>query len=149
MSNAPARLLSSLAAKLPALPPATVLATALNLALRPRLSAAHKAMLDRRVVLIGAIDAGVECRVSWSGTRFVAHGRRTPHDVAIRARLRDFHALATQAEDPDTLFFQRRLLIEGDTALGLGIKNLLDGMEMPFWLMRLQSKFGGRQSQLF
>ena len=149
MSNAPARLLSGIAARLPTRPPATLLATALNVALRPRLSEVHKAMLDQRVVLIGAIDVGVECRVSWSGTRFVAHGRRTPHDVAIRARLRDFHALATHAEDPDTLFFQRRLLIEGDTALGLGIKNLLDGMEMPSWLMHLHSKFSRRESQLF
>ena len=149
MSNAPARLLSGIAARLPVRPPAILLATALNVALRPRLSEVHKAMLDRRIVLIGAIDVGVECRVSWSGTRFVAHGRRAPHDVAIRARLRDFHALATHAEDPDTLFFQRRLLIEGDTALGLGIKNLLDGMEMPSWLMHLHSKFSRRESQLF
>ena len=149
MSNAPARLLSGLAAKLPARPPAFLLATALNVALRPRLSDAHKAMLDRRVVLIGVIDFGVECRVSWSGTLFAAHGRQTTHDVAIRARLRDFHALATHAEDPDTLFFQRRLLIEGDTALGLSIKNLLDGMEMPAWLMRLHTKFARHESQLF
>lgn len=149
MSNAPARLLSNVITRLPAWPPAAMLAAALNVVLRPRLSDAHKAMLDRRVVLIGAIDAGVECRVSWSGTRFVAHGRQAPHDVAIRARLRDFHALATHAEDPDTLFFQRRLLIDGDTALGLGIKNLLDGMETPSWLMHLHSKFGKHESPLF
>ena len=29
-------------------------------------------------------------------------------------------------EDPDTLFFNRELQIEGDTALGLTTKNLLD-----------------------
>ncbi len=149
MSNTPVRLLSGLAARLPARPPATLLATALNVALRPRLSDTHRSMLNRRVVLIGVTDLGVECRVSWSGTRFVAHGRQTPHDVAIRACLRDFHALATHGEDPDTLFFQRRLRIEGDTALGLGIKNLLDGMEMPPWLMHLHSRFGRRQSPLF
>ena len=32
-------------------------------------------------------------------------------------------------EDPDTLFFQRLLAIEGDTALGLEIKNFLDRLE--------------------
>jgi predicted lipid carrier protein YhbT len=32
---------------------------------------------------------------------------------------------AHQEEDPDTLFFQRRLVIEGDTELGLQVKNLM------------------------
>jgi predicted lipid carrier protein YhbT len=34
-------------------------------------------------------------------------------------------------EDPDTLFFGRRLLMEGDTDLGLLVKNTLDGVELP------------------
>jgi predicted lipid carrier protein YhbT len=34
-------------------------------------------------------------------------------------------------EDPDTLFFSRRLLMEGDTELGLLVKNTLDAMELP------------------
>lgn len=33
-------------------------------------------------------------------------------------------------EDPDTLFFQRRLQIEGDTELGLYVKNLMDAIEL-------------------
>ena len=37
--------------------------------------------------------------------------------------------LATRAEDPDTLFFNRRLSIEGDTETALTIKNLLDALE--------------------
>jgi len=35
-------------------------------------------------------------------------------------------------EDPDTLFFKRKLQIEGDTELGLITKNLLDSVEWPF-----------------
>ena len=38
--------------------------------------------------------------------------------------------LATRSEDSDTLFFQRRLSLEGSTELGLQLKNLLDGIEM-------------------
>lgn len=34
-----------------------------------------------------------------------------------------------QQEDPDTLFFQRRLLISGETDLGLEVKNLLDAVD--------------------
>ena len=51
-------------------------------------------------------------------------------DVSIRGNLRDFVALANQEEDPDTLFFRRRLQISGDTDLGLQVKNLMFGTEM-------------------
>lgn len=50
-------------------------------------------------------------------------------DVRIRGSLDDFWLLASGAEDPDTLFFQRRLAIEGETETGLALKNLLDALE--------------------
>ena len=50
-------------------------------------------------------------------------------DVTFRARLSDFIALAKRDEDPDTLFFQRHLAVEGETETGLHLKNLLDGWE--------------------
>ena len=49
-------------------------------------------------------------------------------DVVVRASLRDYVLLALRREDPDSLFFSRRLVIEGDTALGLAIKNALDSL---------------------
>ena len=49
--------------------------------------------------------------------------------VRIRGHLAEFLKLATRAEDPDTLFFQRKLAIEGDTETGLHVKNLLDGLD--------------------
>lgn len=56
-------------------------------------------------------------------------GRCDAVDVCIRGQWRDFLLLASRQEDPDTLFFRRRLVIEGDTDLGLGVKNLLDGLD--------------------
>ncbi len=50
-------------------------------------------------------------------------------DVTIRGSLKSFLFLAAREEDPDTLFFQRDLIIEGDTELGLQVKNLLDSLE--------------------
>lgn len=47
-------------------------------------------------------------------------------DVVIRGNLAAFLELAAKKEDADTLFFKRRLVIEGDTDLGLEIKNMLD-----------------------
>ena len=52
-------------------------------------------------------------------------------DLMISAKARDFIALALREEDPDTLFFSRRLLMEGDTDLGLLVKNTLDAVDWP------------------
>ena len=54
----------------------------------------------------------------------------TERDVVIQGRLLDFVRLAARTEDPDTLFFARRLSLEGDTETGLYIKNLLDALEI-------------------
>ncbi|CAG8998087.1 MAG: Ubiquinone biosynthesis accessory factor UbiJ [Candidatus Celerinatantimonas neptuna] len=51
------------------------------------------------------------------------------HDVCFSGDLNDFVLLMGRQQDPDTLFFQRRLVIEGDTQLGLEIKNLLDNID--------------------
>ncbi|MBI1943986.1 MAG: SCP2 sterol-binding domain-containing protein [Betaproteobacteria bacterium] len=50
-------------------------------------------------------------------------------DVTIRASVADYLALALRREDPDTLFFSRRLVIEGETELGLVVKNALDSAD--------------------
>lgn len=51
-------------------------------------------------------------------------------DVTVRASLCDFIAIALRREDPDALFFQRRLVMEGDTELGHGLKNALDALSL-------------------
>ena len=50
--------------------------------------------------------------------------------LAFKECLYDLLLLISQREDADTLFFQRRLRMEGDTELGLEIKNFLDGMDV-------------------
>lgn len=50
--------------------------------------------------------------------------------MAIAASARDFMLLARRLEDPDTLFFSRRLVMEGDTELGLLVKNTLDALDL-------------------
>ncbi|MGZ5103328.1 MAG: ubiquinone anaerobic biosynthesis accessory factor UbiT, partial [Usitatibacter sp.] len=44
---------------------------------------------------------------------------------------RDFAAIAARVEDADTLFFNRRLVVEGDTEVALLVKNTLDAIEAP------------------
>lgn len=72
-------------------------------------------------------DAGVSLTFEITPTGLV-RAVGAPH-VTIRGQLRDFIALALRREDPDTLFFQRRLAVEGETETGLHLKNLLDGWE--------------------
>lgn len=67
-------------------------------------------------------------------------------DVVIRGKLQDLIRLSTGEQDPDTLFFQRRLLITGDTELGLACKNLLDGLDparQPAWFRRTLALMAG------
>ena len=54
-----------------------------------------------------------------------------PAEVTISGNWREFLLLASRQEDPDTLFFNRELSIEGDTELGLIVKNMLDAVEWP------------------
>ena len=49
-----------------------------------------------------------------------------PAEAAVRGHALEFLLLASRLEDADTLFFQRRLALTGDTELGLTARNLLD-----------------------
>ena len=88
---------------------------------------------DKRLC-IAIRDTGNEWLFRITGTGLAplppASGDQSPAwDVRIHGDLDDFLALASRREDPDTLFFARRLSIEGDTELGLAIKNLLDSLD--------------------
>ena len=52
-------------------------------------------------------------------------------DLHFTARLSAYLQMVSRQEDPDTLFFNRTLTIEGDTELGLRVKNMLDALEWP------------------
>ncbi|MDP6166151.1 MAG: SCP2 sterol-binding domain-containing protein [Gammaproteobacteria bacterium] len=55
-----------------------------------------------------------------------AHSRLT----TIAGKSIDLMRMLGRQQDPDTLFFQRRLRLSGDTELGLEIRNVLDGVDM-------------------
>ena len=123
--------LGRLAAKLPQLPPTLALVTALNLALDRVLPREPLSPLAGKRLALRVTDAGLTLRFKLGGRRFVPVFDATAADLTISARARDFMALALREEDPDTLFFSRRLLMEGDTELGLLVKNTLDSIELP------------------
>jgi predicted lipid carrier protein YhbT len=48
--------------------------------------------------------------------------------LTIAATSEGFIRLARGQDDPDRLFFERKLLMQGDTELGLVLKNTLDAI---------------------
>jgi predicted lipid carrier protein YhbT len=85
--------------------------------------------LDGRCLAVELADAGWRWPVALGDGALRVLARDHPADVTIRGQSWDFFLMAAGVEDPDTLFFQRRLVIEGDTELGLGVKNFLDGLD--------------------
>lgn len=125
------RPLGRIAARLPQKPPTQALVAALNLALGRILPRDALEPLTGRQVCLCVSDAGLTLRFTLTDKGFrPAAGDGAP-DLSITARACDFLALALRQEDPDTLFFSRRLVMEGDTELGLLVKNTLDAIDLP------------------
>ncbi|HOW76899.1 MAG TPA: SCP2 sterol-binding domain-containing protein [Candidatus Competibacteraceae bacterium] len=109
----------------------TVLTTALNVLFAGRIQQSGEFdFLRDQVLAIRVRDAKVEYRFRYAGPAgFVPGQSDQPPDLTISGAIYDFLALATRREDSDTLFFNRRVVMEGDTALGLELKNVLDAMD--------------------
>jgi O2-independent ubiquinone biosynthesis accessory factor UbiT len=117
--------------RLPPFPGSFVLATALNATLASQLPEDVKQIMSGRKFRIHVRDARLFFDFSWTGTRFTPLSRQQQPDLTISASGPDFLRIARRQEDPDTLFFNRRLSMEGDTELGLVVKNTLDALELP------------------
>lgn len=80
--------------------------------------------MDGRRLGIEVSDLGLRWVVELQGERLVVVD--TPAEATVRGTVTDLLLLAGRLEDADTLFFQRRLVLTGDTELGLTARNLLD-----------------------
>ena len=126
-------LLARVGAHLPQWPHAAALSLALNAAAATRLLPRDSLdQLEGRTFLIVVTDAGSRAAFTCAHGRFkpLFNFRGTP-DLTCTAMLSVFLRLLAREEDPDTLFFNRELSIEGDTELGLIVKNMLDAVELP------------------
>jgi len=103
----------------------------LNLALARMLAPDVTQMLLGKKLRLRVTDAHWAFDFEWVNGRFSASQNKGAADLTISASAYDFVLLARRQEDPDTLFFSRRLSMEGDTELGLLVKNTLDAIELP------------------
>jgi predicted lipid carrier protein YhbT len=79
---------------------------------------------------ITIIDLHISWFISYQADNLVVSQGVENEDVSFSGSLNDLVLIAGRKEDPDTLFFQRRLKIEGDTELGLEVKNLMDSVDL-------------------
>jgi len=117
-----------------------VLSLVLNQAFREPLQHGELNFLENARVRIKVTDLCIDWLICVGRDRFTPLDRSLQDDVRISGESKDFILLATRRADPDTLFFQRRIRIEGDTEMGLGIKNTMDSMDwddLPLPLRRL------------
>lgn len=84
-------------------------------------------LLEGRYLSLNVQDLGIKITLTLKNQRLELTNK--PGETVIRGNWPAFVQLALRKEDPDGLFFRRLLLIEGDTELGLGIKNLLDSLD--------------------
>ncbi len=118
--------------RLPSTPPSLVAAQVLDRLLLPRLDDDVRTALRGHTVELTVTDLGWRVRLRLGACGFEASGDAAPAALRIRAPAEGFVCLARGLEDPDRLFFERRLMMEGDTELGLVLKNTLDAIG-PLW----------------
>lgn len=128
MTLTPPATLAKLLTRLPAYPASLAFVSAFNLTVWKSLQELEWDALQGRRFCIHIRDLGIRLGFAVGRSGLQAHATGEA-DVTFTATLMDFIRLAMRLEDPDTLFFNRRLLIEGDTDLGLRTKNMLDGVE--------------------
>jgi O2-independent ubiquinone biosynthesis accessory factor UbiT len=107
------------------------LAGILNQVMKEALAEGELDFLEGRRMAIEIDDIGLRYRLGLENGRIKGYGDEHPADASIAGGLHEFLLLSARREDADTLFFQRRLRMSGDTELGLYLKNFLDAFEPP------------------
>ena len=106
-----------------------VLEQVLSWQFRQALAEGELEFLEGRWLSIHVRDIGLLWYTSVVDGRLVV-SQQADADVSFSADASDLLMIAARKQDPDTLFIQRRLVIEGDTELGLYVKNLMDAIEL-------------------
>ncbi len=118
--------------RLPVAPPSFVVARLLDRILLPRLDAGQRQALAGRVVEVELAELGARVRLILGRSGFAAAPGGTPPTLHVKAHADALWLLLRGESDADRLFFERRLVVEGDTEYGLILKNTLDAIG-PLW----------------
>ncbi|MCU7993874.1 SCP2 sterol-binding domain-containing protein [Shewanella glacialipiscicola] len=114
-------------AKVPFSFKAKAISQLLGVLLAPQTQTDELDFLANKWVAICVEDLQLAFEVSFDGQWQVRP--LTDAQVTFSANSAELILVAAAKEDPDSLFFQRKLSIQGDTELGLEVKNLLLSIE--------------------
>ncbi len=119
-----------------------VVEKALNRALSEQIEMGEFDFLLGHCLHLSVKDMQLNFYLSYDGEQLILAPEGTLADVHFSGNSKELILLASRSEDPDSFFFQRRLTIEGDTELGLYIKNIIDSVDFdswPSWLNKLMA----------
>lgn len=102
----------------------------LKMAFKEALEDGDFEFLEGKWLKVSVVDMRLDWYISYEDEKLIVADQVQQEDVAFSGNLNDLVLIAGRKEDPDTLFFQRRLSIEGDTELGLEVKNLMDSVDL-------------------
>jgi len=118
--------------RLPVAPPSFVAARLLDRFLLPRLDAGQRQALSGHVVEVELAELGARVRLILGAGGFAVAPDGGAPTLLVKAQADALWLLVRGESDADRLFFERRLVIEGDTEYGLILKNTLDAIG-PLW----------------
>lgn len=107
-----------------------LLAVFLNRILSQQLKDGELDFLRDRCLRVNVRDTSILYDISLVDGHLVPVPTGNRSDLIIQASVYDFLIIAARREDPDSLVFQRRLIMQGDTELGLELKNFLDSLDI-------------------
>jgi O2-independent ubiquinone biosynthesis accessory factor UbiT len=121
--------------RLPVAPPSWLLARLLDRLLLPLLPADAREALAGHCVELCITDMGLRMRLQLGRGGFSHAAQMSEPALRIAAPWLSYLRLLRGEGDPDRMFFERSLVMEGDTELGLVLKNTLDAIG-PIWPQR-------------
>ena len=118
-------------AKLPGCVQQSVIKKVLSQVLKPSLELGELDFLNRNYLEVVITDVALTFYISVEEANLIVQSERPlGGNVSFQGNSNYMLLMMSREIDPDTLFFQRKLLMTGDTELGLEIKNFLDDFDM-------------------
>jgi len=114
---------------IPSIVHSTSLVIVLNSLFSEALEEGELDFLNGHILQIVVQDANLNFCLTLVRGKLVACQHNEECDLSIKGTAYDFLLMLTRREDADTLFFNRRLRLEGSTELGLYVKNFLAALE--------------------
>lgn len=142
--------LGKIAARMPLKINASLVESICNRAFKEQIEEQDFEFLAQRTIQIKLMDANLAIGLSYHNGRIVCRhfgAHQCEAEATLSINSFDAISLIQQQVDPDTLFFQRKLKISGDTELAHHIKNTIDTLSpeiIPAFLMKFLSEYKSR-----